>query len=105
MAKVKLEFDDSTFTLFRARHTLLQSARPRYYHGRDIAKVLRKKQKGRCPLCGESFGRRPVQVDHKRTVKSFASDLSLSLDEAVRRCTARSNFRLVHAKCNQARNR
>jgi hypothetical protein len=105
MAKVKLEFDDSTFTLLRARHTLLQSARPRYYHGRDIAKILRERQEGRCALCGRGkLGQHP-HIDHKRTVKSLAYDLTISLDEAVRRCVALGNLRLVHAKCNWARNR
>jgi hypothetical protein len=51
-------------------------------YGKSLVPKLIARQKGKCPYCPKPLGRGPVEVDHRKTVKQFADDLTMPLTEA-----------------------
>ena len=103
------EFDDAVLTPRKFRRHVLRCPSVRKYRQRLI-----EDQNKVCPVCKgkqgplDSFQKSPklrVQVDHIRSVKSFADDLTIPLTEAYQQCRDVRNLQAVHAICNNARNR
>jgi 5-methylcytosine-specific restriction endonuclease McrA len=92
------EFDDVVLSRERFRFHVLRCPSTRKHR-----KKLIEGQKT-CPLCGKPLDGK-VEIDHIKSVKSFADDLSIPLTEAYVRCHSLENLRAVHHKCNNGRNR
>ena len=101
-------FDDRILSPGRFRFHVLRPLRVSNH-----LDALIRRQRGKCPLCkgkrgpldrGRTDNFRPV-VDHMRTIRSFAYDLTIPLTKAYQQCHALTNLRAVHHKCNSARNR
>jgi hypothetical protein len=56
-----------------------------------------------CALCLDALDG-DIHVDHIKTVKEFAEDLTITLTDAILQCWTIENLRLTHgAKCNLRR--
>ena len=93
------QFDDAVLPPGRFRFHVLRPLAVR----KHLPELL-KRQKGKCALCSKRLDEQ-AQVDHIKSVKSFAYDLSMPLTEAYVRCHSIKNIRAICAKCNNARNR
>lgn len=100
------EFDDEVMTPEMFRFHVIRTHSVRKGFGKTLVPSLIKRQRGECPLCGKKLRvSQKLHVDHVISVKQFAHDLAIPLTEAYKRCHAMDNLRVVHASCNNARNR
>jgi len=74
--------------------------------GGDATKLFRtlfKSQNGLCAICSHPMDEKTAHLEHRKTIREFAYDLSIPLTDAIEQAWALENMRVTHARCNYDR--